>query len=96
MNVPKVFLSHASEDKPRFVDNFAQRLRADGVDAWLDTWEILPGDSFVDKIFEEGLNSLWLALAAMALGALLYFPIRARIKPGIPDVNPFEESFEEF
>jgi hypothetical protein len=56
MNVPKVFLSHASEDKPRFVDNFAQRLRADGVDAWLDKWEMLPGDSLVDKIFEEGLK----------------------------------------
>lgn len=56
MNTPKVFLSHASEDKSRFVDNFAQKLRADGVDAWLDKWEMLPGDSLVDKIFEEGLK----------------------------------------
>lgn len=56
MNAPKVFLSHASEDKPRFVDNFAQKLRANGVDAWLDKWEMLPGDSLVDKIFEEGLK----------------------------------------
>jgi amino acid transporter len=48
------------------------------------------------QVVEEGLNSLWLALAAMALGAVLYFPIRARLKPGVPDVNPFEESFEEF
>jgi hypothetical protein len=30
---PKVFISHASEDKERFVLAFAQRLRSDGVDA---------------------------------------------------------------
>ena len=41
------------------------------------------------QIQEEGLNSLWLALGAMAVGALLYFPIRRIIKPGIPDVDPY-------
>ncbi len=49
---PKVFISHASEDKDRFVTKFAQRLRANGIDAWLDKWEMLPGDSLVAKIFE--------------------------------------------
>jgi hypothetical protein len=53
---PKVFVSHASEDKDRFVRHFAERLRARGVDAWVDEWEIYPGDSLVDKIFEEGLK----------------------------------------
>jgi len=53
---PKVFISHASEDKPRFVTAFATRLRENGVNAWLDRWEMLPGDSLVDKIFEEGLK----------------------------------------
>lgn len=53
---PKVFVSHASEDKERFVINFATKLRQHGVDAWLDKWEMLPGDSLVDKIFEEGLK----------------------------------------
>ncbi len=56
MTAPKVFLSHASEDKARFVNEFASRLRENGVDAWLDKWEMLPGDSLVDKIFEEGLK----------------------------------------
>jgi len=54
---PKVFISHASEDKDRFVLAFAERLRASGVDVWLDRWEMLPGDSLVDKIFEEGLRN---------------------------------------
>lgn len=53
---PKVFISHASEDKERFVIDFASKLRANGVDAWLDKWEMLPGDSLVDKIFEEGIK----------------------------------------
>jgi hypothetical protein len=26
----------------------------------------------------------------MALGAVLYFPLRKFVKPGVPDVNPFE------
>ncbi len=56
MSAPKVFVSHASEDKARFVVDFARRLRENGVDAWLDQWEMKPGDSLVDKIFEEGLK----------------------------------------
>ncbi|MEX8500034.1 toll/interleukin-1 receptor domain-containing protein [Leptothrix ochracea] len=54
---PKAFISHASEDKQRFVLPFSERLRAAGIDAWLDRWEMLPGDSLVDKIFEEGLRN---------------------------------------
>ncbi|MFA5018204.1 MAG: toll/interleukin-1 receptor domain-containing protein [Methylobacter sp.] len=53
---PKVFVSHASEDKDRFVLQFAAHLRQNGIDAWLDKWEMLPGDSLVDKIFEEGIK----------------------------------------
>lgn len=53
---PKVFISHASEDKDRFVMGFANKLYARGVEAWLDMWEILPGDSLVDKLFEEGIG----------------------------------------
>jgi hypothetical protein len=56
MKTPKVFLSHASEDKERFVIPFATTLRERGIDVWLDKWEILPGDSLVDKLFEEGLK----------------------------------------
>jgi histidyl-tRNA synthetase len=54
---PKVFLSHASEDKERFALNFAEKLRKSGVDVWLDKWEMLPGDSLIDKIFEEGIKN---------------------------------------
>jgi hypothetical protein len=57
MESKRVFISHAGEDKERFVMEFAKRLREHGVDAWVDKWEILPGDSLVDKIFEEGIKN---------------------------------------
>jgi hypothetical protein len=53
---PRVFMSHASEDKERFVIGFARRLRERGIDVWLDRWEMYPGDSLVDKIFIEGIG----------------------------------------
>lgn len=46
---PKVFISHATPDKDRFVLEFATRLRSNGVDAWVDQWEMNPGDSLLDK-----------------------------------------------
>lgn len=52
---PKVFVSHASEDKERFVLAFATKLYTKGIEAWVDKWEMLPGDSLVDKIFEAGI-----------------------------------------
>lgn len=50
-------MSHASEDKARFVTAFSTQLRNLGIDVWLDRWEMMPGDSLVDKIFEEGLKN---------------------------------------
>lgn len=53
---PRLFVSHASEDKERFAVEFATRLRSElGIDAWLDRWEIRGGDSLVARIFDEGL-----------------------------------------
>lgn len=54
--MPKVFISHASEDQGRFVIDLATKLRATGVDAWYSGWEVLPGDSIVQKIFGEGIG----------------------------------------
>jgi hypothetical protein len=52
----KVFISHSSTDKP-FVERLARDLLSgEGIDAWLDKWEIRPGDRIPDKL-EEGLSS---------------------------------------
>jgi hypothetical protein len=53
---PKVFISYAGEDRYRFVQPFAERLRANGVDTWVAFWDMLPGDKLVNKIFDEGLE----------------------------------------
>jgi hypothetical protein len=37
--------------------DFATKLRSKGINAWVGIWEIYPGDSLVDKIFEEGIKS---------------------------------------
>lgn len=65
---PKVFCSHRSVDKPR-VEAIARTLRERGIDAWLDTWEILPGDSIVGKI-NEGLESAEVVLLFLSKTAL--------------------------
>ncbi len=54
MQLPKVFVSHSSQDKGS-VKILAERLISSGVDAWYAEWEIGPGDSFVQKI-NEGLE----------------------------------------
>lgn len=38
------------------MEEFATRLRAAGIDAWLDQWEIRAGDSLVKKVFLEGID----------------------------------------
>ena len=55
-DAPKAFISHASEDKGRFVTEFATNLRAAGIDAWVDEWEIRAGDTLVDKVFAHGID----------------------------------------
>lgn len=51
---PRVFLSHASEDKA-FVRKLALILHHNGIDTFLDEWEIGLGESIRRKI-EEGLR----------------------------------------
>ena len=57
MNPKQVFLSHATEDKEKFVIAYATALLSRGVNVWLDQWEMHAGDSLVEKIFTEGLGS---------------------------------------
>jgi amino acid transporter len=39
---------------------------------------------------DVGSDSITLAIGAMIVGALLYFPIRRFVKPGIPDIDPYQ------
>ncbi|MCF6147597.1 MAG: toll/interleukin-1 receptor domain-containing protein [Candidatus Kuenenia sp.] len=51
---PKVFLSYSHSDK-EFAVKLAEDLRKQGIDIWIDKWEIQPGDSIIQKIFLQGL-----------------------------------------
>jgi amino acid transporter len=44
------------------------------------------------QFVEEGMASISWALVAMAVGIVLYFPIKQFVKPGVPDVDPFVTS----
>ena len=52
---PKAFLSYSHDDRD-IAEQIAKSLRQSGIDVWFDKWEILPGDSLIQKIFEEGLS----------------------------------------
>lgn len=51
---PKAFISHSSADK-EVAERLARDLIAQGIDAWFDKWEIMPGDSLRRKI-EQGIS----------------------------------------
>jgi hypothetical protein len=46
-----VFLSHSRADKPA-VEVLAHRLKKEGIEAWLDKWNLIPGDSWQVAIEE--------------------------------------------
>ena len=51
--------------------------------------------AFYSQIIDAGWGSIGVALALMSIGGVLYFPIRKIYKPGVHDVDPFEQSAEE-
>lgn len=68
----KIFISHDSRDKKRFVEEFATRLLDNGIDVWYDDWELGLGDSlmtifdaisqcniFISVISEYSVESKW-------------------------------------
>ncbi len=64
-----VFLSHASEDKPK-VRRLCQRLRADGFDPWLDEERLLPGQEWSLEIEKamRGSGAILLCFSARSAG----------------------------
>lgn len=53
--MPKVFLSHSSEDHS-FVEKLASDLNRRGINVWFDKYELKVGDSLRQKIFDEGID----------------------------------------
>ena len=51
----KVFLSHSKKDR-ELANKIANDLKKNKIDVWFDEWEILIGDSIINKV-QEGLSS---------------------------------------
>jgi hypothetical protein len=51
----KLFISYSNSDR-EFAARFATALQEMGQEVWFAEWEIGPGDSLVEKIFEQGLR----------------------------------------
>lgn len=66
--MPKVFMSHSSFDK-RTVANIALDLKQRGISSWIDSFDILPGESIISKI-EEGLEQCDLILLFLSKRAV--------------------------
>lgn len=49
MKKPTVFISYSHSDS-QFVDELADKLKATGVDVWIDKWKIKVGDSITQRI----------------------------------------------
>ncbi len=54
MSAPKVFISYPHDDAD-WVRQFAEALREQGVEVWLDAWQVHAGDSFREAL-EAGLR----------------------------------------
>jgi len=83
MTASRVFISHASEDKERFVIPFATALRVLGIDAWVDLWEMKIGDSLVDKIFEEGLKGTDVAIIVLSPASIVKPWVREELNAAV-------------
>ena len=51
-----VFLSHSGSDKPA-VEELARRLKRDGIQPFLDKWNLIPGDPWQEPLEEALINS---------------------------------------
>lgn len=67
---PRVFMSHSSHDKPDFVEPLAVVLRERGVDAWLDKWELKPGDSLIQRIINEAVATTDVLVAVVSANSV--------------------------
>jgi hypothetical protein len=68
-----VFVSHASEDRARFVDSFVVALRERGLRVWYDSNEIRVGDDFRRRM-DEGLARSRFGVVVLSPSFFKYWP----------------------
>ncbi|MBF0526801.1 MAG: toll/interleukin-1 receptor domain-containing protein [Deltaproteobacteria bacterium] len=75
----KIFLSHSSKDKP-FVDWLYVKLRSANLELWYDKYEILIGDSILEKIY-EGLDGSEFILVVLSKAAVASEWVKRELEP---------------
>jgi hypothetical protein len=76
-----VFISHSSEDKS-FVLRLAADLAIAGVPVWLDSWELGPGDSLMEKI-QTGVTISSFVIVVVSPASLKSKWVRQELKAGL-------------
>jgi amino acid transporter len=83
----------------RFIRPDIKRARIPGGWIGLFVVTILPAAvitlAIVSQVGEEGWRAIWIAAIAVVIGAILYWPIKKYIKPGIPDIDPYVSDEQE-
>jgi hypothetical protein len=79
--IPRLYLAHASEDHANLAKPLAVCMSANGIDVWLDEWEIRTGDSLRRKM-EEGLESCTHFLVLLTPRSLLKPWVQTEIDAG--------------
>jgi tetratricopeptide (TPR) repeat protein len=70
---PDVFVSHASEDKARFVEPLVVALRKLGISVWYDSEQILLGDDFRRRM-DDGLSRARFGVVILSPSFFKYWP----------------------
>jgi hypothetical protein len=78
---PRIYLAHATEDKTALAIPLAEKLMANGIDVWLDKWEIGYGDSLVQRM-EEGLDDCTHFVVLLTPTSITKKWVRAEIDSG--------------
>jgi len=66
-----------------FCLNSYNKLRNQGIDAWVDEWEMLPGASLIDKIFEEGIKNAQAFVIVLSKFSVTKAWVREELNAGI-------------
>lgn len=86
----RVFLCHANEDKPKIKDLY-RRLKSDGMDAWLDEVDLLPGQEWrfeIENVVREKTDVIIVCLTANSIKKEGFLQKEIKIALDVADEKP--------